>query len=928
MAIPLLRTKLYIPPVRADPSMRRGPRLVSRPRLVERLDEGLRLGRKLTLLSAPAGFGKTTLIGEWVHRSDVPAAWLSLDKADNDPVRFLTYLAAAIQTVMPEGGSSALAMMQSPQPPGAETMLTALINDLAERPGPDEQNPPVVLALDDYHEIAAEAVHSALTFLLDHLPPQLHLVVATRVDPPWPLARLRARQEVTELRAGDLRFTPEEVVAFLNGVMGLNLSAESISLLDARTEGWIAGLQMAALSMEGRDDAVAFIRAFSGSHRFVLDYLVEEVLDRQPGEMQEFLLKTSILDRLTASLCDAVADREDSQTMLTRLERANLFLVPLDDERHWYRYHRLFADLLRSRLERLHPDQVPALHGRASTWYSERKLITPAISYALQADDIDQLERLVMPDALAAGFYGELYTLIGSIEKLPGDVVRSRPWLSIAYAWALRSAGRLDDAESSLRDVEAILGDRYAADGVEDAAGQTRHIRGHIAALRSYLTLPTAEDWDRAIDLARMALELLPQNDLRARAFVTGWLAGLLERAGDCAVAMQAMKQAVVLSRTVGDLLGTVYELSRLAGMHLVRGQLNQALATCQEAMTLTDADTRQSGYLSLAAKDAYLFAGRALYERNDLAAAEHAIRKGIELCERARTMEEAGFVYLLLARVLQATGDMDAALDEMRKAHEIDQHVPAWIGGFEAAWEALLYLQQGNLDAATRWAQESGLRFDDEVSLRTYVRHIVLARVLVAQGRSERMHTGSDRRLQEATVLLDRLVVLAESAGTVKYAIETGAVQALALYARGDLEQSLHTLERALTLAEPEGFVRTFVDEGAPMGELLEEAAARGIAPGYVSRLLAVLDKEARTATEGASPPSIVRPQLLVEPLSERELEVLRLLRSPLSLPEIADRLIVSANTVRSHAKHIYAKLDVHSRAEAVERAEELGLL
>jgi LuxR family maltose regulon positive regulatory protein len=343
--------------------------------------------------------------------------------------------------------------------------------------------------------------------------------------------------------------------------------------------------------------------------------------------------------------------------------------------------------------------------------------------------------------------------------------------------------------------------------------------------------------------------------------------------------------------------------------------------------MALADTDTQQSGYLSLAVKNAYLFAGRALYERNDLAAAEQAIRKSIELCEQG-TMEEAGFVYLLLARVLQATGDVGAALDEMRKAHEIDQHVPVWIAGFEAAWEALLYLHQGNLDAAARWAQESGLRFDNEVSLRTYVKHIVLARVLVAQGRSELAHTGSDRRLQEATVLLNRLVALTEPAGRMKYEIETRAVQALALYARRDREQALHTLERALTLAEPEGFVRTFVDEGAPMGELLKEAAARGIAPPYVARLLAVLDRETGSTQEKASPPSTVRPQSLVEPLSERELEVLSLLRTSLSLPEIADRLIVSANTVRSHAKHIYAKLGVHDRTAAVERAEELDLL
>ena len=921
----LLATETCIPPLRSH--------LVNRAHLIQRLNDGIDQNCRLILVSAPAGFGKTTLINDWIHQVNIPTAWLSLDRRDNDPIRFISQLAVAIQKVAPEHGNHILAAMKVPQPPDPETAATILINEFMEYPTLDGQNQPNVLVLDDYHEIVADAVHDMLVFLLDHLPSQVHLLVATRVDPPWPLARFRANREVVELRARDLRFTSQETTAFLNGVMSLNLSTESISLLDARTEGWIAGLQMAALSLQGRDDTTAFIRSFSGSHRFVLDYLMEEVLNRQSHELQEFLLKTSILDRLTASLCDAVTDRTDSQTILTWLERANLFLVPLDDERIWYRYHHLFADLLRNYLEKSSPDQVSTLQSRASTWYRERELFTPAINYALQAKDIDLVEQLVMQDVLAVSYFGELYTLIESIERLPGDIVRSHPWLSIAYAWALRSAGRLDHAETLLRDIEDVLAEGYVGEEVDGATSQVNHMRGHIAALRSCLIVPE-ENWDSAIDLARTALDLLPETDLRTRAFVIGWLASLLSSTAQNEAAMETMKQAVVLSQKVGDISFTIYELGQLAGMQLFQGQLSKALATYQDVIRLVDTDTRQSGYFSFAAKDAYLFAGRTLYELNDLVNAEHAIRKGIELCERSRSIEETGFEYFLLARVLHAKGDIHASQIELDRTRRNYQRSTNWLASYVVAWEALLCLQQGNRDAAIQWAQESGLSFDDDVSLRTYVKHIILARVLIAQGRSELIQTGSDRRLHEANILLDRLVNLVEPTGSLKYIIETQAVQAMAFYARGDLQKSLQTLNRALTLAEPEGYVRTFVDEGAPMEELLKEAADHGIMPGYIARLLAVLEKqrpfiqEARPAKIDLPLPSTGHPQSTVESLTERELETLRLLRTSLSLPEIADRMTVSSNTVRSHVKHIYTKLDAHSRIMAIERAKELGLI
>jgi len=896
------------------------------------LNEGISQNNRISLISAPAGFGKTTLINEWIRQTDIPSAWLSLDKGDNDPIRFITQLAMAIQRVAPEVGNHILTIIQSPQTPVVEAALSVLINDMTECPHTNPQGPNIILVLEDYHEIIADTVHEALLFLADHLPPQLHLAITTRVDPPLPLARFRARHEITELRSIDLRFTLEETGSFLNEIMHLNLSPENISLLDARTEGWIAGLQMAAVSMQGSNDVASFIQNFSSSHRFVVDFLVEEVLDRQLVEIQEFLLMTSVLDRLTASLCNAVTAAENSQSILAWIEQANLFLVPLDDERQWYRYHHLFADLLRNQLKRLHPEIVPMLYKRASKWYADRRLITPAISYALQADDIEQVEQLVMEASLTVGFYGDMNMLIEAIEALPYEIVQLHPWLSIARVWALNSAGRFDEAEASLRGIETMLAERKN-EGVKEEE-RAKHIEGHIAALRSYLVSFVEADWIRALELARNALEILPHNDLRTRAFVNGWMAGLLERANQRESAMQAMKEAVALSRMVGELPSLTYELSQLAALELTWGKLNQALASCQEAMMIADKSMRQTGYTSLAARGGYLLAGRILYERNELPAAEQAMRKGIELGEPFETDVEGGFSYLLLARILLARGDQAATLKEMQKAHVYRQPASVSAKSINDAWEALLYLQQGNLAAAIRWAGESELHYDDEVSLRTYTRHIILARVLVAQGRSEFKLNGSDQRLREAAILLERLLALVESTGNMKYEIETRTLQALALNARGNFEQALITLERALKLAEPEGYVRTFVDEGAPIARLLKEAAARGISPTYVSQLVGVLEKEERMiaeATQGNERASLLSAhasRLLTEPLTERELELLPFLRSSLSLAEIAERMTISVNTARSHIKHIYGKFDVHSRSAAIERAEKLGLI
>ncbi len=887
MATPLLTTKLYIPPVR--------PELVSRPRLIERLNAGLLHKRKLTLISAPAGFGKTTLLSEWTRGCERPIAWVSLDKDDNDPTRFWGYFVAALQTVRARIGKAALALLHSPQPPPIEAILTTLINEITGIPDG------FALVLDDYHVIEAQPIHDALAFLLDHLPPQIYLVIATRADPPLPLSRLRGRDQLLELRTADLRFTPDEAAAFLNQVMGLRLPAEDVAALEARTEGWIVGLQMAALAMQGQgtERIASFVAAFAGSHRYILDYLTDEVLLQQPESVQTFLLQTAILDRLTAPLCDAVTERSDGQTMLERLEAANLFIVPLDDERRWYRYHHLFANLLRRRLSRTQPDLLPALHLQASDWYEKTGLVGEAVSHALAAEDVERAARLVEGRALAMIFLGELTTLVGLLDALPDEVVRSRPWLCIAHAWALVFAGLLDAVELRLKGAETTLdtfGDARRAEG--------RHIAGHIAAIRAYIAALRG-DMSRAAEFTREALEQLPEEDLAVRGLSAGLLGTVLRWSGDLVAAAQALARAIAITQAASDSHAAVEALYNLAAVQFAQGQLHKTVATCRDALLLADEYIERGGRRLPIVAPGYYLMSQVLREWNDLEGALRHAREAIELCEQWGWPEGLAFGYLRLARALQAVGDADGAHEAIRKARQAASGLSPWFGAHMAAHQARLWLAQGNLTPASHWAQESGLSADDELNYQYMGEYSVLARVLIAQV-----------RLDEASRLLARLLEMTEAAGAMSYVIETLVLQALALQAQGKDDQALTVLERALSFAEPEGYVRTFIDKGAPMAALLRTAASRGIALDYVSKLLAAFGEVAFPSAP------------LVEPLSERELEVLRLLAAGLSNREIAAELFLAVGTVKKYTSNIYGKLNVHKRTQAVARARELGLL
>jgi LuxR family maltose regulon positive regulatory protein len=946
--IPLLTTKLYIPPTR--------PEIVPRPRLIEHLQAGLR--RKLTLVSAPAGFGKTTLLSECARLCSQKVAWLSLDKSDNDPTRFWAYVVAALQTTHQNLGEATMAMLHSTAmtPASAalpmESLLTGLINEVAQVQGP------LVLVLDDLHLIVSKEIHDGLYFLLDNLPPQVHLAVSSRADPPWPLARLRGQGNMIEVRVQDLRFTPDEAAAFLNDVMELDLSAKDIAALEEHTEGWIAGLQMAALSMQGRKreqtktDLSAFIRAFTGSHRFILDYLLEEVLIQQSDDLQAFLLNTSILERLTAPLCDVVSGRTDSRAILSHLDQANLFLIALDDERRWYRYHHLFADLLYSRLRQAQPDQIPALHHTASRWYEGQKMIAEAVRHALAAGDVERVAQLIEKNALGMIYQRELTTLIGWLDALPEEMVRSRPWLCIARAWALSLVGQFEAVETLLQDAEKALmaetaagsppGQAGAIPGTADASllalsqieeAGARRAAGYILALRAY-SLAVQAHVREAAGLVRASLKCLPARDHMVRSFSTSLLASVLRWTGDFAGAHEAWTESLAICQAAGDITGVVIVLCALAALQIEQGQLHGALGTGQQALQLVTEYAKEGGRDLPVAGPAYARMSTVLCEWNDLPGALEHATEAVRISERWGAAEGTTTGFTTLGRVLQAMGDYEGASRALQQARQLANSLSPWYGGQVAAQQARLRLAEGDLAAASDWAAQLREEHDIEgdFDFLSYDEYVNLARVLIAQSRETGGdHGESARLLDESRGLSARLLELAESAGATFRVIETLVVQAMAWQAGGDADRALACLERGLYLARPEGYVRSFVDEGAPMGRLLRQVVAQGIAPEYAARLLAALAEEtdAETGEDEVAPQPAVDPaSILVEPLTDREMDVLRLLNTTLTSAEIADQLFISVHTARSHIKNIYGKLGVHKRMDAVLQAKQLRLI
>jgi LuxR family transcriptional regulator, maltose regulon positive regulatory protein len=907
MTTPVLTTKLYIPP---SP-----PRMVLRPRLIERLNEGLRqsqgFGRKLTLVAAPAGFGKTTLIVEWVAACKRPVAWLSLDEADKDTTRFLVYLVAALQTLSADLGAGVLAALESPAPPSTESILTALINEITSI------TEEFILVLDDYHLIDAKTVDKAIIFLLEHLPPHMHVVLATREDPPLPLARMRARGQLTELRSADLRFTLSEATGFLNKVMGLHLSPDDIVALEKRTEGWIAGLQLAALSLQGVQDIADFIQSFTGSNRFVLDYLLEEVLHKQPETIQTFLLQTSILGRMCGQLCDEVLLHSSitGQETLEQLERANLFVIPLDNERRWYRYHHLFRDLLRRQLmQTVSPQEIARVHIHASVWWEAIGDIAEAFHHALAAADFDRAARLAesawqgMDEMLQTGAW------LGWVNQLPLSVIRVRPVLCTQIGLAHMNASNIEASESSLRDAEQGLNLLPGEmDGVQK--GQLQMLPAWIAFARAY-NAQSQHRFSDAGKYAEMALDLTPNEDV----FMVVQVSMILNFAhwanGNLDVACKLVDDFVEASKQAGKFLFAVVGAFGKADILTAQGRLRDVLQTYQQALDLAAAHN-----LEQHTAHHHLGLGMLYYEMGQDERAARHLQKSFELGEQTTILDWAYRKSLAQAHLKESADDLDGALHHLHEAQRLYVRTPTPNLRPADAMAARIYLNQGQLLKVQEWAHKSKLSLRDAPDYLHEFEYLTLARIALA----EYQYAHDEQLCLDTLGLLERQLKLAEKQNRFRSRIEILIVQALAFYAKGEVAKALAALEQALTLAEPEGYVRIFIDEGAPMAQLLSEAAAHGIMPHYVGKLLAAFDPEEQKRGDESFLP---RAQPLIEPLSQRELEVLQLIAQGLSNREIRERLFLALSTIKGHNRIIFSKLQVQRRTEAVARARELGLL
>ncbi len=882
MSVPILATKLYIPPPRT--------KIVLRPRLIERLNEGL--AGKLTLISASAGFGKTTLVSEWIASCGMPVSWISLDEGDSDPPRFITYLVAALQTIQADIGEGLLAPLQSPQPLQIEVVLTTLLNEISTIP---EE---FLLVLDDYHSIDSKSVDKALAFILEHQPPQIHLVIATREDPSLPLARFRGRSLLTELRSADLRFTADEAANFLCQVMGLNLSANDIATLEARTEGWIAGLQLAAVSMRGHKDSTSFIKSFTGSHRFVMDYLLEEVLHQQPESIKTFLLNTSILDRMCGPLCDTVLCDPSlpGQETLEYLEHANLFIQPLDNERHWFRYHHLFADLLRHRLQEISilptgkdKGDVNKLHARASQWYEDNDLLIEAFHHAAAANDIERAERLIKGGRIPLHSRAAVTAVLEWLDLLPNAVLDARPWLWVRSGMLELNAGQTIGVEEKLQAAEKAMHST-------DPDVKTCDLIGQIAAVRATVALARYEPETMIIQSHR-ALEYLDPDNLpfRSRAYRTlGFAYQLL---GDRTAAREAYTEARAIRQASGNIHLTVSAITGLGNIQEAENQLYQAAESYRYSLQLLSDPGPPN------ADQEYIGLARIFYEWNDLDTAEQYAQQSLQLARQYdRRADRSVICEMFLARLKIARGDVSSAAAMLQKADQsarqqnFVQRIPDI-----AAIQVLVLLRQGNLTTASQLARQYELPLSQ-------------ARVHIVQ-----------ENPSAALSILEPYRQKMEARGWVDERLKAIVLLAVAHYVHRDEKKAVDLLSEALELAEPGGFIRLFVDEGALMAQLLHEAASRGVMPDYIGKLLSAFDAEQRKS-EGK--PTLPAAQPLIEPLSQRELKILQLIAQGLSNREIGERLFLALDTVKGHNRNIFDKLQVKSRTEAIARAHELGLL
>ncbi len=892
----LLTTKLFMPLV---------PRgWVRRSRLIEQLKSGLAV--RLTLVSAPAGYGKTMLMCDALRDAQTRVGWLSLDAADNDPASFWSYFIAALQSVHPEIGKPALSMLRSPQPPPVVWILNTLINELAKT------QTDFALVLDDYHEIDNQSIHESMSYLVEHMPPQMHLFIATRTDPPLPLARLRARGHMTELRAADLRFTSGEATEFLNEMMNLGLSHSQVEALETRTEGWVAGLRMAALSIRTTNDVTAFIDSFGGGTRHIFDYLIEEVVDRQPPDIRDFLLRTSVLDRLTGPLCDAITGRDDSQEILQGLERGNLFLVPLDDNNRWYRYHQLFSDLLRAQMIGQRPDLVSELHAKASQWFEGEGLTAEAVNHAMASQDFDRVVELIEPIAMTMIAQNRYATVSEWLSKIPGELVAGHPWLCVGGAWASLWMRKYEDVQKFIQWAEAIMPERV--EEYDKEVIDWHHIRAYLLTLRAFLTF-SSNDLISTIDLCHEALMHAPADDTLLSTAIMLNLGFAFTASGDLESGYVHFKEATAKAKATPNYYYASAATAHMADVEAQMGHLHKAAHTYRQAVQI--AREWGSGECAPVASYALMGLSEVLYEWNKLDEAASQLDQGLQLGKMNSESEVVEIMergLLVMARLAHARGKPDDVQQALARARELAppavhlDYRPLQV----SSWEARIRLSEGKLAEAINWTAnvEHGLPITEIPNYRSEVKYLTLVRVKIASSETQGIPESLER-LHQAMKENKRM-------GGV---IEVLILQALALQAQGRLDEAMVALHSALSFAKPEGYIRIFVDEGEPMARLLHHAAAKGTDLDYVTKLLSALGARTKLEKPPAGPP-------VAGELTQREKEVLRLIAAGLSNRASAELLVVTEGTIKKHLNNVFGKLGVKSRTHAVARAKELDLL